>query len=1044
MVLIHSLELCAVLVLSQLQQEPVEEALLAHGRPAVALLLGVGPVVLVEVAALDEVLGVARVLQPLLPPLVHQVLPARQLPLPLVHRRRCRVQALVPVAGQPLQAPPEDGRPVRRQLLLVALGRREGVGGRATAEGLELAGRQELAAAAQDQEPVEVDGVVHVEVGDLRHVAGQQELGGPLEGLDRLAVGVPRDVHRAAAVQVLQAGGVEPALGVELVEERQPLVAVVHPAGRAAVLGLGAGGRVEGGVDAHALVVVAQGQLHRLLDAALAVVARALAGHVGDEQVVLLGVVAQQAVAHVALQELALLGHGEGLLHGLPDEGVALLRRLVRVPHAPAHPVLRAAGAQLAGLQVDDAVLAAEQVRVAVELHLPPDPRRVLPHVDHHPGVQAVHQVPHGGAALDVRDGPGQHLGPRLRLLHGAPLDLQVGLRRLAPPQQLLQQARQAGLHQLADVLGDDVAPAVVAEVQPALPRPDERGGRAQAELGGEDGDVGVVGERRLHERLELVVGLEAHDPGLAALAVGLDAEQLLEQAEGEPLVGVVEEVAAAAGAGPVGDEVEAALLGPRHHRVHEAQLAEEGLAGGEVVPELPAGLLGRRRQRACHWPLGPGRFGVEVRDEPGRRRRQVGHRARRSRPPVGPGAGGPRVRGGRHDEAVAGDPAVHARPDPPQRQPGPAGHAGVQAGRERLGQAEQVVAAARPALRDRHALRQPVRRRAGLHVADAVGEARGTVGEARGLTGVGVNAQHVRRRPRQQRQPVVVPADVGVVGGRRRARPLPPGARERQPLPVGGRVPGDPQRHRRVAQRGQAQRLVQDRRHARRAWRHGRCKRAAGVRGGQGSRGRGSGQGRGAGCRCGGGCGPLRQEGYSVGYPGSPGGRQGGLLFRADEGSLRGSVGLWHPDAGSPARATVVAVMCFFCLPVDVRSLIWRKARFLTAQQRLHIFLPRRVLWVPMGGSWLEESPIIIDVHHRLSQRKRMTLSKYMLPFANMELAYEVTVDRPHILVYLFPNVAGHVEVGLGDHYIEHRQTKAIGSTRWRTTHDGGQLMGH
>ena len=130
-----------------------------------------------------------------------------------------------------------------------------------------------------------------------------------------------------------------------------------------------------------------------------------------------------------------------------------------------------------------------------------------------------------------------------------------------------------------------------------------------------------------------------------------------------------------------------------------------------------------------------------------------------------------------------------------------------------------------------------------------------------------------------------------------------------------------------------------------------------------------------------------------------------------------------------------------FFWLPADVRSLIWQKARFLTATERLRNFLPRRVSWVP-EGSWYGECPLNINVHLRLSQRKRMTLSRFLLPPANVDLTYEVTADQPHIRVHVAETTAGHVRVGFSPFSIEHRQVKPIGSSTWTTTHDRGEMI--
>ena len=68
------------------------------------------------------------------------------------------------------------------------------------------------------------------------------------------------------------------------------------------------------------------------------------------------------------------------------------------------------------------------------------------------------------------------------------------------------------------------------------------------------------------------------------------------------------------------------------------------------------------------------------------------------------------------------------------------------------------------------------------------------------------------------------------------------------------------------------------------------------------------------------------------------------------------------------------------------------------------------------------------------------MTLSRFLLPCANIELAYEVTADLPHVRVRMAETVAGHVRVGFSPCSIVHRQVKPMAST-WKITHDSGEM---
>ena len=87
-----------------------------------------------------------------------------------------------------------------------------------------------------------------------------------------------------------------------------------------------------------------------------------------------------------------------------------------------------------------------------------------------------------------------------------------------------------------------------------------------------------------------------------------------------------------------------------------------------------------------------------------------------------------------------------------------------------------------------------------------------------------------------------------------------------------------------------------------------------------------------------------------------------------------------------------------FFGLPTELRSIIWRRARFEHAKAVLNLFSPCKVRSRKVWFSAVEA----LQVFFCISRNKRMTLSKYLPAYRKYDLAYDVRQDNDRVLTSL------------------------------------------
>lgn len=125
--------------------------------------------------------------------------------------------------------------------------------------------------------------------------------------------------------------------------------------------------------------------------------------------------------------------------------------------------------------------------------------------------------------------------------------------------------------------------------------------------------------------------------------------------------------------------------------------------------------------------------------------------------------------------------------------------------------------------------------------------------------------------------------------------------------------------------------------------------------------------------------------------------------------------------------------------LPQDIRSSIWRSARFQHAKavtSRFLIVAPKSkaVAW------WMDGSVLCFQVLIRITANKCISLSKFVPHFGGADLDYAVQEDSNSVRVVLTTTLDDEgVQVYMNSYTVHTRMLRQRGE--WWTTHENGCL---